>query len=375
VEEQQEILARINDIRRENTMAPAARTIPAAGKDFLFPLLVNGAAALLLLAGFLFLSFMHGRENSVIRRSPSSLGSAEGQILREIRRNAARQLQAKDREIADVSAMLAQVNRELADLVSGLEEAPDVLARESDLRNLLEVYRHNLAGLQEERQAILEAARAQEADLYVRMELSSPAPPLENQAALSAAREELFYLSTEQERRGLIEAQISGYYGEVHRLLLAGRFGEAADTLVVMREYLDTPSFQAVPGIGIHRALNTAAINALETLAKEAAFRGGNATWAAEEIPPAPEDQSADQAGAYESAIAALRTRNTEIGQTAAEQERTIASLKTRNTELERTISEQESAIASLKTQVEALVGTLETLRQTHEVEAQLRNE
>ncbi|MDR2467563.1 MAG: hypothetical protein LBD22_01220 [Spirochaetaceae bacterium] len=84
-EEQREIIANIDAIAGATSIAAVPRKIAARKRGVLFPLIIN-CAALVLLAGGVFLLWRFFKEDdTVIRMTGSSLDSAEGRLIEEIR--------------------------------------------------------------------------------------------------------------------------------------------------------------------------------------------------------------------------------------------------------------------------------------------------
>ena len=100
IEEQQEILAGINAMTGshrltghslgengpgESFLVPESALSGAKKKGFLFPLVVNIAALIFLVLGFVLLSFFQVNNEQEIRRSGVVLGHTERMLIREIR--------------------------------------------------------------------------------------------------------------------------------------------------------------------------------------------------------------------------------------------------------------------------------------------------
>ena len=90
LEEQQEILDGINAMSeasfRGNGLTPETAAIKPKKKGFLFPLLVNIGAVIILASGFYLLSIFHGQDEQEIRNNSAGLGLTESKLIQEIRR-------------------------------------------------------------------------------------------------------------------------------------------------------------------------------------------------------------------------------------------------------------------------------------------------
>jgi chromosome segregation ATPase len=406
----------------------------ARKKGSLFPALVNIAAVLLLGGGVFILAAFHGREETRFREGPAAYNPAERTLIEEIRRETNSRLEAKENEISLITSKLTGVDAELQNLQASVEtmmgeketelrkemgeafaaerqrlvdqnlsEAAiaermrqfdaerigmmntelasyrqrldaERAASESNLQKLQEEYRTNLSTLQNERSQILEASRAREASLHAQLEARTRelnAVSEQSQAALSSARNELERLSGEQEKAGVIESQLGGYYAAVNNQIRAGRLAEAADTVRVMREFLNTPAFQSLRSIQLRKELYASAADALEMMIDEARKNSGGAV---------PERPAASDSGELEKTIAELQSRNalleeniaglnrtisayssqgSDLGQRIVEIEGSLSALRTMNQALEQSVAERDNTIAALQSQSAALSQTV----------------
>lgn len=432
----------------------------AQKKDGLFPALVNAAAAVLLAGGFFFLSSFQGKEEVKIREGDRIYNIAEQALIAEIRRETSSQLEAKEKEIAVMTGKLAGVDAELQELQDSVEtmmnakeaelrkEMSNAFAAERQrlveqnlseaaiaermrqfdaeriagmnteltiyrqrlgaerasseaaLKNLQEEYRSNLSSLQSERSQLLEASRAREAALRTQLEAKTrelAAVTEQAQASLDDARSELERLSSDQEKAAVIESQLGGYYAMVNDEIQKGLLDAAADTLELMREYLNTPAFQAIRSVQARKGLYAASIDLLEGVitdlevskaagapAPEAAVNGdaeqiiadlwrknaeleesietlNNAAAEAASAETALKTQTADLEQRLVAAVNnenTLKTRNAALEQQSAERERAIAALQTQNTGLTQTVAARDNTISTLQSQNARLTQT-----------------
>jgi chromosome segregation ATPase len=390
--------------KNRRSLSADKAAFPAGKKGSLFPVLVNITAVLILAGGFFLLSLFQGREEVRVREGAAVYNPAERALIEEIRRETSSQLEAKENEISLMASKLTGVDAELQDLQASVEtmmgekeaelrkemgEAFDTerqrlvdqnlseaaiaermrlfdaeriarmntelatyrqrldaerAASESNLQKLQEEYRTNLSSLQNERSQILESSRAREASLRAQLEARTrelTAVSEQSQAALSSARSELERLSGEQEKAGIIESQLGGYYAAVNNHIRAGRLEEAAETVRVMREFLNTPAFQSLRSIQARKELYVSAADTLDFMIAEARKNSG---------PGVSERPGTLEAGELERALSELQNRNTQLEETVAGLNRTIAAYSSQGSGLEQRIAEIQEESATLRT-------------------------
>jgi chromosome segregation ATPase len=400
--------------KNRQSLSADKTALPAGEKGSMFPVLVNIIAVLILGGGFLLLSLFHGREEVRVREGLSVYNPAERALIEEIRRETSSQLEAKENEIFLISSKLTGVDAELQDLQSSVEtmmgekeaelrkemgEAFDAerqrlvdqnlseaaiaermrlfdaeriakmntelagyrqrldaeqAAAESNLQTLQEEYRVNLSTLQNERSQILESSRAREAGLHAQLEARTRelnAVSEQSQAALSSARSELERLSGEQEKAGVIESQLRGYYAAVNNHIRAGRLGEAAEAVRAMREFLNTPAFQSLRSIQARKDLYVSAADTLDIMIDEARKNSGAAA--------AGTPGGTLETGELERALTELQNRNAQLEETAAGLNRTIAAYSSQGSDLGQRIAEIEGHASALRTLNQALEQTV----------------
>ncbi|GHV66900.1 hypothetical protein AGMMS49928_02720 [Spirochaetia bacterium] len=334
VEEQREILSGLETLTEKNhlELPESSFKIPAKKKGGLFPLLINAAAVILVAGGFFLLFSFHGQEDLKVREGTVVLGITERALIQEIRKETAREITAKEREITDMIDKLADVDIEVQELQKAADrqlnereaELRAIMAREieaerqrlmaqnlseaaiaerlrafdaerilrldgelnsfraqleterqqsaGNLQRLQEEYRTSLTNLQTERAQILEASRIREANQKAQAEkqLGELSGRYEqSRAELGTAQEELRRLSSEQERAALVEGQLAGFYSSVQNQLHAEQLKEAGDTLNAMREFINTPSFRNVRALQNRKDMHLAAIAAFQGLIDE----------------------------------------------------------------------------------------------------------
>ncbi|MDR1929275.1 MAG: hypothetical protein LBQ44_01475, partial [Treponema sp.] len=278
-EEQREIAERI-----EAASARGRSSVPpvkgAASRRSVFPLLVNAAALLVLAGGFAALTTLHSAEAVEIRETGARLGITERALIQEIRRETDRRLGEKENAIAAMNARISGVEEELARLDS-LEALSDEQRKTMDeLRHQQEEYRSGLGRLQSERALILAESMQREAALRTRLEEQRGAMEAlseQSRAEIKAAADELSRLSSEQEKALLIERQMGGYFTLAEKQVQTGHYREAMETIAVLREFLNTPSFRTIPRFQARRESALAAANALSLGMAEMLRAGGAA--------------------------------------------------------------------------------------------------
>ncbi|MDR2377089.1 MAG: hypothetical protein LBD96_11710 [Treponema sp.] len=371
--EQREILEGIEKaVRREHRSLGEVPWSGAKKKGVLFPLLVNLAALVLLAGGLAFFLLYRDSGETQVRGATALYNSAERVLIREIRRETAQELDAKEREIDAIVTKLMGVDEELQELYSSNQELTvEQKITESNLQRLQEEYRNNLNSLQDERSNILESSRAREASLRAQFderagELAAQAE--QSREALSRARTELERLSTDQEKGAAVEAHLSAMYISAAASINLGRLKEAATTLNAMRDFINTPSFQGIRSVEFRRNFYLSSITTLEELiglaeklntAVEDAGSGGTNY---ERNIARLEERNAmleEQVESLNQAVIASDTEGSGLGRQVSELQRRIGDLQNRNAEQERTLEEQRGTL-------EEQSGTLEERQRTN---------
>ncbi|MDR1566002.1 MAG: hypothetical protein LBS48_01805 [Treponema sp.] len=420
VEEQQEILDEINALAQKPRIAAQGETLKAAAKKrgLLFPVLVNIAALLLLASGFFLLRFFHSREDADIREGSIVLGLTERKLIQEIRQETSRLIGEKEREINDYLAKLAGADAEYRELEASVESLTEEQKQRAEyLLRVQDEYRGAITGLQEERAAILEAARSRETELRAQAEakVRELSSRIEQSASeLTAAQEELGRLSSEQERAAKAEGQLGAWYQQVNESIRAGELDHAAALLKPMREFLNTPSLQGIRSLESRKQAHLAAIDSLELITAEAlrAREAANSSPAAasndgassdDAVSTASSDDAVSAAAALsalteeaealqkqvgtledtirrqEAAIAALSDQDSETGKLIAGYEEKIRGLEAQVSTQQQTMSQRDASITGLEAQLDgqkeqiveqdrrivALQGQAETLSRT----------
>ena len=343
IEEQQEILDKINSLSVEKGIVAQEGLFQseAKKKGFLFPLLVNFAALLLVAGGFVLLWSFHSQEDQGIREGASTLDVAERMLIQEIRQETSRQLNEKETEINDVHSQLAAIGLEYRALQLSLETLSDEqMARAEYLRMLQEDYQNMLAQLQNERAKILEDSRLQEAVLRAQAEERAREFSSFRSSSLDASMEELAMLTGEQERIAAAEAQLRGYYAVVNERILAGEFTEAADALKGMKDFLHSPLFQTSRSMEARKQLQLAAVASLEDAIALYLRDAMGIDWG---FPV--------ESGPENDALTQFQARIEELEQANRDQERIIGVLNSQDSSRAQIIAEYDNRVSNLQSQ------------------------
>lgn len=148
-EEREQVLREIETAIDESRTPETADLymVRAEKRGWLFPLLINLAAALLIAAGvFLLTRHSELRRDSITLRRSSYL-SMEGNLIQTLKQESEKKLQAKEEEVASIQEKLQAVDQERQTLKLSLEA--DLAAKEQELRRQME------AELKTEKQRLL----------------------------------------------------------------------------------------------------------------------------------------------------------------------------------------------------------------------------
>jgi chromosome segregation ATPase len=339
--EQQGILEGIEQAVRRDHRTLAGEKPVRAKKRALFPVFVNIAALLILVPALAVFIGRRGEDETELRRGGTLYNSTERALIREIRLETARELEAKEAEIGEFLSKLAGVNAELQELYSNNQElTAEQRAVEANLRLLQEEYTVSLGSLQDERSRILESSRIREASLKAQLDERSAelaAQTEQSREALSLAQLEIERLAGDQEKGAAIEAQLSGLYVKAAAAINDGNLREASLTLNTMRDFINTPSFQGIRSVQPRRAFYFSSISTLEGM-----------VGLAERLNTA---VAAAGGGTYERAIADLEERNAALEEQVAGLNEAVAASGAEGSGLGRQVNELQSRISSLQSQ------------------------
>ena len=373
IEEQQEILSRINGIAEKNKQRlsqkesavrekgkPAVKT---AKKKSVFPVAVNIAAAVVLIAGsFLLISFNERAEVQARKRNAVS-NITEKALIDEIRRETAEKISAKEREIFSISSRLEEVDAQLLLLQSGNQEltAEQLTSRET-LLLLQSSYRSELALLNEQRSQILEDSRSREERFRVVIDERTKELTSGYSIELEQAVSELERLTNEQERIASIDAQVSGGLSTINELIKNGHISQASSAIAGLRNFYYNSTAASPASYQLTRAVYTQSFDLMEAIIGEISVQENSGA-------------GADNGNAANNAAdRELALENARLEETIANMQRTIDSFSSggttqqrRITELNNTVSNLRSQNASLTQDAAAKDRNIQTLRSENE--------
>ncbi len=339
-EERREISAAIDEVSKANRLGSGASRIEVVARKsgILLPLIVNIAAILLTAAILVVLALSFRAADSATIAQGTSIASAEGKLLQELKRESDAQLQEKDKSIADIQAKMLGIDKQRNDLVSTMDQR--IKAREAELQAQLQAelqqerarlqaqglteeniksrlkaledqknqefkrqldsfkaqaeaerrsadlnyqklkdeYAKNMSVLGDERKKILEAAKTREEQLRSTMDAKTrelEAQGSQARAALDQAKAELARLQTQRDTAQAAEDRIVGLYSSIRQAFQDRRFDSAAQASDALASYLNDPSVASLPALQTRRPLD---LFVAQTLASEARTELRNAS-------------------------------------------------------------------------------------------------
>jgi hypothetical protein len=373
-EDQKEIQNEIEEVSRRNRISthPEDFVVRPRRKGFVFPLIVNLLAIAATVAAVLLLSFLFRQRDIAIANSTSAVDTAEGKLLRELKRDSDSKLLEKDKAIADIRTRLVSLDKEKNDLAANIDEK--VKAREVEFRSKLqdeleaekkrladqglssaamqariksfeadrtavlnkqladarksaeaektaaddkfnlikEEYNRNMAGLGEERKRIQDESRKREDELKATLETKTR--ELENQSAtatagLEKARSELAGLEAQRAKAKDEEDRVVGLYGTIRLAIRDRRYEDASNGANALASFLKDPNLLSDAALQDRR---NADLFVAETLGIYARSELERASIDAGKL-LAQADLLASARDAASAAQAALKTGNTEL--------------------------------------------------------------
>ncbi len=323
-DERREILSEIDRIASAAKIAvtPDTFTIPARYRGIRLPLLLNLAAALVLVGGVFGLFQLFQEEDELLRAGGGVTMTAESRLIREIRREGEQRLEAKDSEIASIRSQLEEARRERSAIRAGIEtrvreleeqlraeleaeieverlrliregvgeEDIERLLRDYERRRLVELraeveaYRaelereqeervavlaalelelaRNLEEARRERNAILEDARRRETEL--RSGYEQRLARLSEPVAL--AQQQVAALERQRETEELVQQQIAGFYERIRSAIAGADYRGALEVIGRFRQYLGTDGAPGLPLVEQRRATELHILDSLTRL-------------------------------------------------------------------------------------------------------------
>jgi tetratricopeptide (TPR) repeat protein len=326
-EDREQALAQVEQAMASSREAIAPETLafrPRRGGGLL-PLLAN-LLALVVIAGGIVLALRLSRQaEQDIAAGPATLLSAEGRVLEVMREESRRELEGKDRQIAEIRGRLAGIDGErqrirqaaedqvrdreqelAASFARALEQersrlaagglSEDAVARkliafeaagrrsmedalatfreeqqaelarsEQAIEALQAEYSAELSRAQEDRNRIQEDARRRQSELEAGYRQKQLALEQDKAAALA----ELVRLRGEQERERLASDQLLGFYARARDEIAADRPAGALAAMADLRRYLDEPGIASLPAMARRRPVDVFLAASLEQMVRD----------------------------------------------------------------------------------------------------------
>jgi len=374
LEEQQEILTHINGITEKNRNLLSQNSnqnqnkkikIKAKKSGAFFPLSVNIAAVIILLAGAVFLVLFNGNIDIQTRTGNAVYNLTERALIEEIRKDTAEKIAAKDMEITTIASRLEEVDNRLFILQSGSQDMTlEQLDTQDNLLALQKIYRDELFMLQEERAQILENSRQREALLRAQLEERSrefAAIEQRNTDDLDSARSELNRLAAEQETIAAIDAQFSGSFTVINELIQNKQYSQAALALENLKQFNNNNTLSSARSFETRRESYNQTINSMEMLIAEMQNSGININDSLIRYTAVLEETIADM----QSTIDTFNSGNISQARQLGELEGSVSSLLGAVSSLETDITDKDAFITFLETAVLALEVNIEERNRT----------
>ena len=325
-EDQKEILSEIEKVAAGSriTITPEIFTIHALKRGTFFPLMVNLFSILLLVGGLTALYLLFQRGKSVIMEQATAITTAEGKLIKELKKESEAKLLAKNKEISNIQNRLLEIDREREDLQSNMESK--IQERENELRLTLEEelenervklrsqgiseedinrklreleleksfefnrqleafkqeaeaerlkiennletlkneYEQNLTATNNERLKVLDEARQREAELQ--SQLAEKTRALDSEKLKAQA--ELKKISDQRQRENQAGDQLISLYNIVESDIQNGKLNQALLNIEGIRNYLNDESIVTLPVILKRREVEFFVLDSLENLVK-----------------------------------------------------------------------------------------------------------
>ncbi|MBI9098368.1 MAG: hypothetical protein JEY91_07810 [Spirochaetaceae bacterium] len=323
-EEHQEISKEIDRLTGQSriNVTPDLFRINAARNGVLFPLLVNLAAVVILGGGIFATKYYFDVKDQEMVVASTEQQSAEGNLIKEIKKETEQRLAEKENEITEIQANMQKIEserealeqdmnskiserevalqRELEDAIAAereklqlqgmsVEQIDQQIARleleqaaifeqelegfreeaalekielESSLNQLQNEYNSKLVSVNEERKRIETEAQNREAELTARME----ARTIELETEKTEAQKEIQRLNDQREQESLVENQILGFYKTIEDKIVTGELDSASRELKNLENYLYDESVINLSGITKRREVDLFVIDSLSKL-------------------------------------------------------------------------------------------------------------
>jgi hypothetical protein len=323
VQERIDILAQIEDVvaQSRTPVTPETLAYTPRRSGLLFPLLLNGIAAVVIAAAAVFFPAFFNRQEKTITGVGGSAITGENALVSTVKAEAEASLRTKDQQIGQIQGALEQTTRRIDALKA--EADARVLKKEQELRDS---YNSQLAEERKKLQAQGGSAASVDSQLAsVREQLQKAsdaaladfrrqvqAETAQKEAALAAEREgsrkalaqaqaekaalkaqaetsartaaaaqgeqarlarQVETLSAQNQKEQLVLDQVSASYVQVGAQMNDGRYDDALGSLAALAGYLDQANVAALPAVQRRRAVDIFLIDALSKLA--VSMKGG----------------------------------------------------------------------------------------------------
>jgi len=295
VEEQQEILSKINGITEKNrkqlsqTGSQIAQSkgkiiVSAKKNGAVFPLAVNICAVAVLLCGAFLLIFFNQKNDAQIRTGTAVYNLTERALIEEIRKDTEEKIAAKEREMESIISRLNNVDDELSKLYSNNQTlTTEQIDAQKKLLILQNAFRDQLAALQDERSQILESSRSREARLRAQLEERTKefaATQQKTSSELEHAKTELDKLTTEQEKIAAIDAQISGGLASAKDYIKKEQYDQASRVVENLRRFCNNNTLASSRVFQSRKDFYNQAIDFVEAMISDAQKNSGSTSGA-----------------------------------------------------------------------------------------------
>jgi len=380
IEEQQEILSKINGIAEKNRkLLSQSRTqidkdkkgnmiVNAKKSGSGFPLAVNIAAVVILLSGVFLMFFIYGKKESQVRIGKAVYDLTERALIEEIRKDTLEKIAAKEMEMASITSRLDEIDGELLKLYSSNQAlTKEQIAAQEKLLAMQNSYREELSVLQDERSQILEAARSREARLRAQLDERAREFAAAQQKAsgeLDLAYGELERLTNEQEKIAAIDAQISGGLASAKDYIKNEQYDQASRVVENLRHFCNNNSLASLRQFQSRRDFYNQSIDILEAMIIDAKKNSGSSLGEEQFDLKAENVKLQNNINDMQKTIDALNSGGSGLNSR-------IRDLQANITELKNTASEKEAKISSLETEKANSAAEITRLRSSNTAQEQ----
>ncbi|AEJ19156.1 hypothetical protein [Gracilinema caldarium] len=332
-EDRAEIISQIEKITQQNRQRfdTSSFSVKAQKRGFFFPLVVNILIISTTALGLYGLNKLFSLRTTEIQQTGTTINSAEGKLIQEIKKEAEGQLARKEQEIYELQARLAQLEKTQASLQSSFEERlaqkeaefkelikkeveqererllkqglseaviqerlkkfeaermafyqkqidefkkqleQERFAAEASYAKLRKEYSNNIATLNVERQKILEEARQREQQLRSNLEQKNQelaSTAARVSASLEEAKKELARIDEQRRAAEAAEDQITGLYQAIQSNFQKRKYDEALKNITSMKTILNDPAIATHSSLQKRRSSDLFALDIIGQMAR-----------------------------------------------------------------------------------------------------------